>query len=139
MLMNAPYLASSRRYYLLTMALLVAGCAASSNLIGPENQLEVNNAPDTFQWQVSALSNVTQTLKYTWVNSGAVANVNQSASVGGGAADLRILDAGGVEVYSRDLAQNGTFQTGSGAAGSWTVTATLTKVNGTLNFRLQKP
>ena len=139
MLMNASHLAPSPRYYLLSMALLVAGCAAGSNVIGPENQLEVNNASDTFQWQVSALSNVTQTLKYTWVNSGTVANVNQSSSLGSGSADLRILDAGGVEVYSRDLAQNGTFQTDSGAAGSWTVSVTLTKVNGTLNFRVQKP
>ncbi len=138
MLVKAHSSAPSPRYHFLTVALLVVGCT-TSNLIGPENQLEVNNAPDTFQWQVSALSGVTQTLTYTWVNSGTVANVNQSSSMGSGSADLRILDAQGVEVYLRDLTQNGTFQTSPGAPGSWTVTVTLTKVNGTLNFRLQKP
>ena len=137
--MTAPPSTSSPRYYLLAAALLVMGCSASSNLIGPENQLEVNNAPDTFQWQVSTLSDVTQTLTYSWVNNGTVANVNQSSSLGSGSADLQILDSGGVEVYAGDLTQDGTFQTRTGAPGSWTVTVTLTKANGALNFRLQKP
>src|SRR3972149_3914334 len=82
MLMNVPHLAPSTRYYFLSLVLLVAGCASSSNVIGPENELEVNNASNTFQWQVTALSNVTQTLKYTWVITGTVANVNQSSSLG---------------------------------------------------------
>jgi hypothetical protein len=34
--------------------------------------MEVANATDTFQWQVSAPSSVTQTLTYTWVNNGTV-------------------------------------------------------------------
>lgn len=118
---------------------MVASCTSSSNVIGPENQLELSNAPDTFQWQVTALSSITQTLEYTWVTSGTTANVNQSANLGGGSADLRIMDAEGVEVYSRSLESNGTFQTSAGAAGSWTVTVTLTKASGALNFRLQKP
>jgi hypothetical protein len=137
--MNVPHLAPSTRYYVLGLVLLVAGCASSSNVIGPENELEVNNASNTFQWQVTALSNITQTLEYTWVTTGTIANVNQSSSLGSGSADLRIQDAGGVEVYSRSLANNGTFQTAAGAAGNWTVTVTLSKANGTLNFRLQKP
>jgi len=137
--MTTSDLTLSRRFSMLGLALLLAGCADSTNVIGPENQLEVNNATDTFQWQVTALSNVTQTLSYSWQNVGTLANVNQSSSLGNGSADLRILDSAGVEVYSRDLAQNGTFQTAAGAAGKWTVTVTLTEVHGTLNFRVQKP
>ena len=125
--------------YFLVLVLLVSGCAATANLIGPENQLEVGNATDTFQWQVSALSDVTQTLTYTWANTGTTANVNQSSSLGSGSAVLRVTDDRGVEVYSRSLAENGTFQTDSGSAGNWTVTVTLTQATGTLNFRLQKP
>ena len=131
--------APSMRYFILGLALFVGACTTSGNVIGPENQLEVNNTPDTFQWQVSALSAVTQTLTYTWVNSGPTANVNQSSSLGGGRADLRITDAGGTEVYSRGLESNGTFQTGTGIAGNWTVTVALSEATGTLNFRLQKP
>ena len=127
------------RYFLLGLALFVGACTADGNVIGPENQLEVSNTPDTFQWQVSALSAVTQTLTYTWVNGGTTANVNQSSSLGSGSADLRITDSDGTEVYSRSLASNGTFQTGTGTAGNWTVTVTLSKANGTLNFRLEKP
>jgi len=137
--MNTPHRSHSTRYFFLGLALLVAGCAGSTNVIGPENQLEVNNASDSFQWQVTALSDITQTLKYTWVTSGTVANVNQSSSLGSGSADLRIVDAAGKQVYSRGLANNGTFQTAAGAAGSWTVTVTLSEANGTLNFRVQKP
>ncbi|MDP2858923.1 MAG: hypothetical protein Q8P50_13230 [Bacillota bacterium] len=137
--MSTSSLAASTRNFFLTLALLAGACESSANLIGPENQLEVNNTTDTFQWQVSALSGVTQTLTYTWVNNGTIANVNQSSSPSSGSADLRILDAGGAQVYSRGLEGNGTFQTGAGTAGRWTVTVTLIKVNGTLNFRLQKP
>lgn len=137
--MTSRHLVWFARFKLLGLALLMVGCSSSSNVIGPENELEVDNAPDTFQWQVTALSDVTQTLEYTWVNSGTTANVNQSGNLGSGSADLRIQDADGVEVYARSLVSNGTFQTGAGAAGSWTVTVTLTQATGTLNFRLQKP
>ena len=129
----------STKPILLAIALLVTGCTSSANLIGPENELEVANETDTFQWQVSALSSVTQTLTYTWVNTGTTANVNQSSSMGVGSAALRVTDDGGAEVYSRSLAENGTFATASGSAGNWTVTVTLTEATGTLNFRLQKP
>ncbi len=133
--------APAMRYLLLGLALFVGvgGCTADGNVVGPENQLEVSNIPDTFQWQVSALSAVTQTFTYTWVNSGTTASVNQASSLVSGSADLRITDSAGTEVYSRSLASNGTFQTGPGTAGNWTVTVTLSKANGTLNFRLQKP
>ncbi len=137
--MTAPPVAPATRYCLLSLALLVAGCDGSNNVIGPENELEVNNASNTFQWQVTALSDITQTLKYTWATTGTVVNVNQSSSLGSGSADLRIQDGTGVEVYSRSLANNGTFQTAAGIAGNWTVTVTLAKASGTLNFRLQKP
>ena len=139
MLMNRLHVAPSTRYSFLGLALLVAGCAGSTNVIGPENQLEVNNASDSFQWQATALSDITQTLTYTWVTTGTVANVNQSSTLGSGTADLRIVDAAGKQVYSRSLASNGTFQTAAGAAGSWTVTVALSKANGTFNFRVQKP
>ncbi|MBT8208018.1 MAG: hypothetical protein KJO18_07085 [Acidimicrobiia bacterium] len=125
--------------------LLIAGIAfgasacGGNNVIGPENQLEVTNVPDSFEWQVTALDNVSQTFTYAWGNTGTAANVNQSSALASGTASLRITDAGGVEVYSRSLSEDGTFVTGSGMAGTWTVTVTLEDVDGTLNFRLEKP
>ena len=130
------------RFSVLTLSLfLIIGLAAcdSVNLIGPENQLEVANGTDTFEWQASVLSNVSQTLTYTWANTGTTANVNQSSSVDGGSATLRVTDDGGAEVYSRSLGENGSFETVSGSVGNWTVTVTLSGVSGTLNFRLEAP
>ena len=124
-------------------AILALGASAcgGTNVIGPDNQPEVTNAQDSFQWQVTALDNVSQTLTYSWQNTGTIADVNQSSSLGTspGTAILRITDGGGVEVYSRSLSENGTFVTSSGSAGTWTVTVTLRDVTGTLNFRIQKP
>ena len=121
------------------LALVVAACSGDANVIGPDNQLEVTNATDSFQWQVSALSDVTQVLAYSWVNTGPSAAVNQSSSLGSGAATLEITDATGVLVYGRSLSDNGTYTTMSGVAGTWTITVSLDQAQGTLNFRVQKP
>lgn len=127
------------RHLLLVAALVAGGCSSSGDVVGPDNQPEVSNSPDTFQWQVSNLSGVTQLFTYTWSNTGTDANVNQSSSLAGGSAILTVADAAGVEVYSGSLASNGTFQSSSGTAGNWTVTVVLNDATGTLNFRLQKP
>jgi len=127
------------RHFLVGLTLLAAGCGDSGNIIGPQNQPEVANSTDTFQWQVTALSDVSQTLTYSWVNTGVTANVNQSSSITSGSAALRVTDDAGLEVYARSLAENGTFETDAGTAGTWTVSVTLTEASGSLNFRLQKP
>ncbi len=126
-------------HFLAILALAAAGCGDDANLIGPDNQLEVQNLTDSFEWQVTALDRVTQTLTYTWQNTGTTANVNQSTSLTGGTADLRVLDDGGAEVYDRDLTENGTFQTSAGTAGDWTVVVRLRSASGAVNFRLDKP
>jgi hypothetical protein len=129
---------TSRNLFLLAV-ILAGGCTSSDNVIGPENEPEVSNQTDTFQWQVSDLSNVTQTFTYTWSNTGEMANVNQSAALTGGNATLTVADGTGTEVYSESLTSNGTFQTATGTSGNWTVTVTLTSATGTLNFRMEKP
>jgi hypothetical protein len=122
---------------LVVAVLAVTGCG-DNNVIGPANQLEVTNATDDFQWQVTALENVAQTLEYTWTNTGTQANVNQASTVTAGSATVTILDADGTQVYSRSLADNGTFETTSGTPGQWTIMVRLSDVDGTLNFRVQK-
>ena len=121
------------------MALFAVACSSSTNVIGPDNQLEVANATDSFQWQVSALDKVAQVLEYSWVNTGTTANVNQSSSLSGGTATVQVKDGSGAIVYTRSLAENGTRATSAGIAGTWTITVTLDNAQGTLNFRLQKP
>lgn len=120
------------------LAVAIAACDGG-NVIGPDNQPEITNATDNFQWQVSNLDNVTQTLTYNWQNTGTSANVNQATSPSGGSATLIVRDANGAQLYSRSLSETGTFQTDSGTAGAWTIVVELSGASGTFNFRVQKP
>ena len=93
------------------------------------------NLTDSFQLQATDITDVTATVTYTWQNTGTTANVNQATVKNAGAAVLTISDADGTQVYSQDLAANGTFQTSAGTAGSWTIRVVLTEFSGTVNFR----
>lgn len=126
------------RFGLLAGLALVAACGSSS-ATAPRYQPQVSNATNTFAFQVTALQNVSDDLQYSWQNDGASANVNQSPSNLSGAVSLTILDATGAQVYSRSLAENGTFTTVVGTAGRWTVRVQFANASGAVNFRIQKP
>ena len=102
-------------------------------------QPEIANIPNNFQFQATGVTNVTTTVNYDWQNTGTTANVNQSCAITGGSATLTIIDANAVQVYNGNLADDGTFTTTAGTAGTWTIRVTLTNLTGTLNFRAQKP
>ena len=119
-------------------ATLVSACGGSNDLIGPSNQPEIGNNPDNFQFQASNLSHTTQTLSYSWVNSGSVADINQSGAVASGDARLTLRDGSGTLMYEKNLNATGTFASSSGVAGTWRIEVTLRDFSGTLNFRVQK-
>jgi hypothetical protein len=119
------------------MALLVA-CGNGANIIGPSNQLQVTNAADDFQLQVSNLNNVTQTLQYAWANTGDSASINQATVITGGTATLILRGPDNVIVYQSDLNANGTFESSLSTAGSWLIELRLRKADGDVNFRVQK-
>jgi hypothetical protein len=125
---------------LVTVPLLVlTGCSDSNT--GPVSsgvQPEVVNMPDDFQFQVTDMENYSDILQYNWNDTGTMANVDHSSVVTGGSAKLTLLDDSGVQVYSGDLGQDGSFASEAGASGLWKVQVTLTKCTGTLNFRVQK-
>lgn len=102
-------------------------------------QPEISNLPDNFQLQATNVKNVTTTLDYNWQNTGTTANVNQATVLTAGTATVTIQDAQSVQVYTKDLTANGTFQTTAGAAGTWKIHVVITNASGTLNFRVQKP
>ena len=120
-----------------TLALIWA-CGDGANIIGPGNQLQVTNAPDDFQFQVTGLRDVEQTLRYTWANTGDSANVNQASAITGGSATLTIRNPGGAVVYQAPLQTNGTFHTAKATTGAWQIEVKLAKTDGTVNFRVQK-
>jgi hypothetical protein len=116
-----------------------AAACGDSNVLGPDNQLEVANLTDNFQLQATAIVDVSETLSYVWQNTGTSANVNQSGNLTAGSASLTIRDDAGTQVYQGDLAETGTFQTATGVTGDWTITVVLNGMSGSLNFRVQKP
>lgn len=127
---------SIRRRVLVVPALMIA--CGGANVIGPSNQLEVNSATDNFQFQVSNLENVTQTLNYSWTNTGTQAVVDISPGMTAGSAMLTITDADGTVVYQADLADDMDGDTSVGVAGDWSIDLQLDGVDGTLNFRVQR-
>ena len=130
----------THRYHLSAIAAfaMLAACS-DNNALAPQYQPQVVNLPNDFAFQVTALQNVSDNLQYGWRNDGTTANVNQSPSDLTGAVTLVILDAAGSQVYSRSLAENGTFATTPGTAGNWTVRVQFSKASGAVNFRLQRP
>ncbi len=122
----------------LLMVALLVGCGGGTSALNPQFQPQVGNQADNFQFQTTGIKNVTQTLTYTWQNTGTRASINQACSITAGLATIVIRDSSGALVYSADLAANGTFTSTAGTTGNWTITVTLSGVNGTLNFRVQK-
>jgi hypothetical protein len=121
------------------MGLLAVAACGSDNVLGPDNQVQVSNVADTFEWQASSMDNVKQTLSYDWTMTGTTADVNQSSAITGGSATLTVTDDAGTVVYTANLGQNGTFTTDAGVAGTWTVEVRLNGTSGMVNFRLEKP
>jgi len=117
------------------VAVLMEGCGGTS--IAPF-QPEIRNLTDTFEFQVTNARNVDQTLTYNWENTGTLANVNQDCKITDGSAQLMIRDPQDTLVYARSLADNGTFPTNAGVAGTWKIIVALSNFDGTINFRVQK-
>jgi hypothetical protein len=116
----------------------MTGCGGEGGLLNPQFQPQITNATDNFQFQTTAVTGVTQTLNYTWQNTGTRATINQACAITQGTATVTIRDAAGTQVYQSNLAANGTFQSTAGQAGAWIIVVAVNNVSGTLNFRVQK-
>ena len=119
--------------------LTTVGCSSRRGLNDPAFQPQIINQPDNFSLQATNVTGVTQTLQYTWQNTGTSGNVNQATQLTGGTAILTILDGANQQVYTNSLTANGTFATSSGTTGNWTIRVVLNNFSGTINFRVQKP
>jgi hypothetical protein len=126
-----------RRWILFLAVLLISGCNSESTT-SPGTGLEVTNAADDFQYQVTNVRNYTHQDTFVWQNTGDAANVNQATTISSGSVTLTLLDADGTQVYTRSLAENGTFESATGVSGSWTIRLTYSRADATVNFRVQK-
>jgi hypothetical protein len=116
---------------------LLAACG-NDTVLNPNFQPEVTNQPDSFQFQATGVTNVTQTLIYAWANTGIAATVDQSCSITTGSATIQIRDPQGNLVYDRTLSDGGSYVSLDGTTGSWQIRIILSGIDGTLNFRVQK-
>ena len=127
------------QFYLLVLLATVALVGACSDEpTTPGVQPEIVNSADHFSYQVTNIQNYSATLSYPWQNSGTQATVNQACTVSSGSATLVILDAMALQVYSRSLADNGTFVSASGTPGAWTIRVVYSSASATVNFRADK-
>lgn len=125
-----------------TLLVTLCACGSDNNNnntpLDPQFEPEVVNIEDAFSFQATGVTDITDVLYYSWTNTGVTANVDQSCSISEGEGTLEVMDAQGTTVYTRNLTDDGSFQTGSGVAGSWTIRVTLSTASGTLNFSLEK-
>lgn len=120
---------------------LVAGWLATSacvDTVAPV-RTQVTNDPDLFEFHMSAAHNAAVTREYSWETTATSATVLHATSITSGSATLLILDATGTQLYFRDLAENGTFQTAEGVSGTWLIRLVFTRVSGNVTVRVSKP
>ena len=136
--MKAPHIATYKTVVIVFCTVLaVAGCS-DDQPFSPGVQPEVINNTDTFEFQVSSVTNYTGVWRYDWTTTGTIVDVDQSCAITGGTVILRILDSNGTEVYVRDLTEDGSFTTEAGETGQWKLEVALVAGSGTLNFRTEK-
>ena len=122
---------------LLFCAIVFAG-SCSDDMVTPGIEPQIANTPDNFQFQVKSVVNYSGTFEYIWTNTGTSADVDQSCEITGGGTLLVVNEANGAQVYSRDLAEDGSFATDPGDAGAWKIRVIFSGSSGTFNFRVQK-
>ena len=133
-----PARRTAARVFAALAILAATGCGESANLIGPDNQLEATNATDQFQFQLTALDEVSDSRTYDWENTGTQATIDISQAITNGSAMLTIRDADGTVLYDSDIAEDNDGNTPVGTAGTWRIEVVLSETSGTFNFRVQK-
>jgi hypothetical protein len=96
---------------LFVAALVLLAACGGDEIVAPQFEPQVVNVPDDFSFQATGVNGVTQTLEYTWQNTGTLANVTQSSSITSPAssATLVLLGPNGSQVYSQSLTEVGMF------------------------------
>ena len=125
------------RVMLPAVVLIVSGCGGKNLLTDSDFQAQLTNETDNFAFQASNLDGVTQTIQWTWQNTGTNATVTHASAITAGSATLTILDSDGQQLHSQPLAPSGTSGLGSGSPGGWIIRLALTDAEGTIDFEVQ--
>ena len=120
-------------------AVVISGCEAAldPSPVDPVMEPEIVARADGFDFRAAGLTGISQRVTYTWPHSGSVAIVTQSSTVVSGAATLTVRDSAGLAVYARTLSVSGSFVTGRGAPGPWTIAVEASDFSGTVAFSVR--
>jgi hypothetical protein len=130
---------SPRAWRSLSACLLVlgAGCADSIvRILAPDNNPQVVNTPEKFQFTATDLRNVNDRVSTVWTNSAPKAKLIHDSFIHHGYGVLVITDAAGVTVDSTLLELNLEAETRPGVPGNWTLTLIFAGARGRVNFTL---
>jgi hypothetical protein len=130
----------ARNYGITAFSLLAAvliGFSCGDDPMSPFNP-EIANNPEDFQFQITAAKNLDRSQDYVWRNPSDRVSINQACSVTGGSALLTLIDSTGATLYTRNLSDNGTFQSAAGVAGPWIIRVSFNNLDGAVNFRVQR-
>lgn len=122
--------------FVFTVAVLAA-CGGDS-VTNPAFEPEIVNLPDSFELQATDITDVSETLVYTWQNSGTTASVDRSSVLVSGSGTVTVYDADGKQVFTSAVTTDGSSTTDSGVSGAWQIRVVLSDASGTINFRVQK-
>ena len=121
------------------LALLGAAVACADSVVrqvGPVNDPELVNVPDSLYFIASDLENVNDQFTWSWENTGTRAEVIHRAFIHHGYGILTIDDAVGTRVDSTLLEWELDASTAAGVPGTWTVTLILAGARGRAEFSL---
>jgi hypothetical protein len=122
---------------LLAALLLGTGCLDSVvRSLGPENDPQVVNTPEKFEFVATDLRNVNDKLSWMWTNSAPQAALAHDSFIHHGYGILTIRDAAGVLVDSTLLELNLETETKVGTPGVWTLELTLASARGRADITL---
>jgi hypothetical protein len=126
-----------RPWLLIGAVMLLSGCLDSVvRQLGPENDPQVVNTPDKFEFVATDLRNVNDVLNFVWTNPAPAAALRHDSFIHHGYGILTIHDATGVLVDSTLLELNLDAETRVGTPGPWTLTLIFSAARGRADFTL---
>jgi hypothetical protein len=136
--MSAIPISSNGLFRVSIVFALIFGIQCTKNTLEPKLDPQIINQSDLFEFKIVDIRSIDQQLVYQWQNNGITANIFNGSEITEGSGTMKIMDFGGTEVFSENLAAGGDFFSSSGESGKWMIELNLTKVSGTVHVRVER-
>ena len=119
------------------VVVLGSGCLDSVvRQLGPDNDPQIVNTPEKFEFTATDMRNVNDVLSWVWTNPAPKAALRHDSFIHHGYGILVIHDAAGALVDSTLLELNLDAETRVGTPGPWTLTLIFSAARGRADFTL---